>query len=260
MNIIKKCYFALIYFFFYLPIAILIVFSFNQAKYSGIWHGFSWQWYQQLWQDQSLITAAQHSIILALLAASIATLIGLIAAVALYRFRFHGRRLLQTLLFVMIILPDIVLGLSLLLLYHFAHIHLGFFSLLIAHITFCLPFTIFIIYGRLMATDNHIIDAAKDLGASEWQVFFKLLIPLSASAIVVAWLIAFTLSIDDIVISYFVSGPTFQILPLAIYSSIHAGITPELNALCTILFALTGFTVLLVYLVLRRRSLMEALL
>lgn len=260
MNALKKLYFALIYVFFYIPIMVLIIFSFNKAKYSGLWHGFSWQWYQQLAQDGNLILAAKHSFLLGFCAATLATLIGLIAAVALFRFHFKLRKGLHVLLFVMIILPDIILGLSLLLFYSLLHIPLGFISLLIAHITFCLPFSIFIIYGRLNSTDHNIINAAKDLGASDWCILFKIIIPMALSAIVVAWLLSFTLSIDDIVISYFVSGPTFQILPLAIYSSIRAGITPELNALCTLLFTITSLTVLLVYGVLRRRSLMEALL
>lgn len=259
MRFLKSCYFSLVYLFLYVPIVILIVFSFNQSKYSAVWHGFSWRWYTALFQDEILLNAAKHSFILAILASTLATLIGTFSAVALFRFTFRGKKLLQGILLTLILLPDIVLGISLLLFYNIAKIPLGFSSLLIAHITFCLPFVIVTLYSRLTGTDNNIFEAAKDLGASDWRVFFQILIPMIMPAVIGAWLISFTLSIDDIVISYFVSGPTFQILPLAIYSSIHAGITPELNALCALLFAVTIVTVLAATLVLRKRSMLEIL-
>ena len=140
------------------------------------------------------------------------------------------------------------------------HVPLGFTSLVIAHITFCLPFVIVTLYSRLIDTDKHIIEAAKDLGASDAQLFLRILIPLLKPALIASWLISFTLSADDIVISFFVSGPSFQILPLAIYSSIRAGVTPELNALCTLMFALTLVIVLPAAALLRKRSVLGELL
>ena len=253
-------YMGLIYFFLYCPILVLIIFSLNDSQYSSLWHGFSWNWYQQLWQDTILLTAAKNSLFLGIAASSLATIIGAISAVALFYFRFKGNKLLHGLLMVMILSPDIILGISLLLFFSITKVPLGFTSLVIAHITFCLPFVIVTLYSRLVDTDKNIIEAAKDLGASDMQIFFKILIPLLRPALIASWLISFTLSIDDIVISFFVSGPSFQILPLAIYSSIRAGVTPELNALCTLMFAATLIIVLTAVTLLRKRSMLETLL
>ena len=260
MRGLKYGYMGFIYLFLYLPIFILIVFSFNDSQYSSLWHGFSWSWYQQLWQDTILLHAAKNSLFLGIAASSLATLIGAISSVALFYFRFKGNKLLHGLLLVMILSPDIILGISLLLFFSIAKVPLGLVSLIIAHITFCLPFVIVTLYSRLVDTDKNIIDAAKDLGASDSQIFSQILIPLLRPALIASWLISFTLSIDDIVISFFVSGPSFQILPLAIYSSIRAGVTPELNALCSLLFAVTLITVLTAATLLRKRSMLESML
>jgi len=260
MRSLKLTYMILIYLFLYLPVVVLIVFSFNDSQYSSLWHGFSWTWYQQLWQDTILLNAAKNTIILGVTASSLATLIGTLSAAALFYFHFKGKKLLQGLLLVMILSPDIIWGTSLLLFFSLTHVPLGFTSLVIAHITFCLPFVIVTLYSRLIDTDKHIIEAAKDLGASDAQLFLRILIPLLKPALIASWLISFTLSADDIVISFFVSGPSFQILPLAIYSSIRAGVTPELNALCTLMFALTLVIVLPAAALLRKRSVLGELL
>lgn len=259
MRSLKVSYMVLIYFFLYLPIVVLVIFSFNDSQYSSLWHGFSWNWYQQLWQDTILLNAAENSIILGIIASSLATLIGTISAVALFYFRFKGNKLLHGLLLVMILSPDIILGTSLLLFFSITKVPLGFISLVVTHITFCLPFVIVTLYSRLVDTDKNIIEAAKDLGASDAQIFSRILIPLLRPALIASWLISFTLSIDDIVISFFVSGPSFQILPLAIYSSIRAGVTPELNALCTLMVAITLIIVLTAAILLRKRSMLEAM-
>lgn len=228
-----------VYLFLYLPIVVVIVLSFNKASHSLLWKGFSLHWYQELFRDTDLLIVAGHSLIIAFLAATIAAFIGSIAAVSLFRYRFLGKNLIYGLLFVLIILPEIVLGISLLLMYSVFKIPLGFWSLLLAHIALCMPFAAITIYSRIITLNHDIFEAAKDLGASDSTIFVKIIVPLLAPALVAAWLLSFTLSLDDVITSYFVSGPGFEILPLRIYSMVRLGIKPEINALCTVLLVLT---------------------
>lgn len=232
-------YLSLIYFLLYLPIVVLVVFSFNNATFSTLWHGFTFRWYKELIHDSGLQIIAMHSISIALLASTLACIIGGIGAIALYKYRFVGRNALYGLIFIMIIIPDLVLGIALLLLFYIAHLPLGFTSLLLAHITFCIPFVFVTIYGRLLTLDKNLFEAAKDLGATDFHVVWRVMIPLLMPAIVAAWMLSFTLSLDDVLISFFVSGPDFQILPLYIFSQVRLGVTPELNALCTLILLVT---------------------
>ncbi len=239
MRVLRLSYLILIYLFLYIPIAVVIAFSFNDSRVSLLWHGFTWHWYVDLFHDADLGMIALHSLWLGVVAASIATFLGLIASVALFRYRFMGRQLLQLLIFVMIILPDLVLGVALLILMNLIAFPLGFWSLLIAHITFCLPFTTIIIGNQLRQLNKHIFEAGRDLGASEWQLFYQIIVPLVWPGLIAGWLLCFTMSIDDVIISYFVSGPNYEILPLRIYSMVKLGVSPEVNALCTILLLVT---------------------
>lgn len=251
---IGSFYLATIYGLLYLPIFILMIFSFNNARYSMIWHGFSLQWYQTLLTDIEIWRAAFHSLILGIMAALGATLLGTLAAVSLFRFRFRGKELLQALIFILIVIPDIVMGIALLILFTRTQIPLGFTSLLLAHITFCIPFVVVTIYARITCLDKHIFEAAIDLGANEWIILFKMTLPLLLPAIISSLLLCFTLSFDDIVISYFVSGPSFQILPLKIFSMARLGVKPELNALCSVVFAITIILVCISQLLLRKKT------
>src|SRR5262245_17367543 len=250
---ISRIYLWLVYLFFYVPIAVLIIYSFNNSQYSMVWHGFTWSWYQQLFTNSDLWISALHSLILGICAATTAVSIGTLASVCLHRYRFSGRNLLYLMVFILIILPDIVIGTSLLLLYSVVHLSLGFTSLLIAHITLCLPFVIFIIYSRLVTYDKNIFEAAIDLGASNRIIFTKIIVPLLLPGMLAAWLLSFTLSLDDVIISYFVAGPTFQILPLEIYSMVRLGVNPEINALTCILLIVTLILVLCSQLALRKK-------
>lgn len=248
---IKAIYLTFIYLFLYLPIIVLVVYSFNNAKFSAIWHGATLKWYQELLSDKALLIITGHSLIVAVLAATMAAVIGSLGAVALYRYKFYGKNLLHGLVFVLIVVPDIVLGISLLILYALTRFDLGFWSLLIAHITFCLPFVVVTVYSRLLGINKKIFEAARDLGAHEMIIFFKIILPLIMPALIAGWLLSFTLSMDDVMISFFVTGPSFQILPLFIYSQVRLGITPEINALCTIIFVLTLLLVLVSQLLVR---------
>ncbi|OGT37236.1 MAG: spermidine/putrescine ABC transporter permease PotC [Gammaproteobacteria bacterium RIFCSPHIGHO2_12_FULL_38_14] len=250
----KSTYLGLIYLFFYLPILILIVYSFNNTQYSLLWHGFTWQWYGELFQDHDLWIAAWHSFFLGITAATLSTLIGAIASVSLYRYRFFGRNFLNGLVFILILSPEIVMGAALLILFTFIHLPLGFTSLLLAHTSFCLPFVIVTAYSRLISLDKNIFEAAKDLGATDGFIFLRIVLPLILPALFAGWLLSFTLSLDDVIISYFVSGPEFDILPLRIYAMVRTGIKPEINALCSVLFILTLLLVTLSEVVRRKKS------
>jgi len=241
-----------VYLFLYIPICIVIIFSFNDASRSLIWRGFTLHWYTELFHDTSMLLVAAHSLVIAILSASIATIIGTITAVSLFRYRFFGKEILHGLLFVMIVTPEIVMGISLLLLYSATQLPLGFWSLLLAHTTLCIPFVAITIYSRITILDRSIFEAARDLGANDFVIFSKIIIPLLFPAIIAGWLLSFTLSLDDVITSYFVTGPNFSILPLKIYAMVRLGIKPEINALCTILLAMTLLIVVFAQLALQK--------
>jgi len=238
-RLLRGSFMAVIYAWFYIPIVILIVNSFNASRFGINWQGFTTQWYHLLLNNDSLLQAAQHSLIMGVLSASCATLIGSLTAVALYRYRFRGKPFVSGMLFVVMMSPDIVMAISLLVLFMLLGISLGFWSLLFSHITFCLPFVVITVYSRLKGFDVRMLEAAKDLGASETTILRKIILPLAMPAVAAGWLLSFTLSMDDVVVSSFVTGPTFEILPLKIYSMVKVGVSPEVNALATILMLLS---------------------
>lgn len=250
----KFSYITLIYLFLYIPIGTLIVYSFNNAEFSMLWRGFTLNWYREVLGDSNLWIAVWHSLYLALSATASAVFIGTLAAISLYRYQFRGKNLLQGLLFVIIISPDIVLGIALLILFSLSGVALGFWSLYMAHVTFCIPFVVVIVYSRAKSIDPNIFLAASDLGATELQIFSRIVVPILLPAIVSGALLCFALSFDDIVISYFVSGPEFEILSIKIFSLARLGVNPELNALCSLLFLLTLILVCVSQWVMRRRK------
>jgi spermidine/putrescine transport system permease protein len=247
-------YLTAIYLFFYIPIICLIVYSFNNAQYSLVWHGFSLRWYQELMTDSDLWIAVMHSLALGISAATIAMCVGGLTAITMYRYDFFGRRLLFGLIFILILSPDIVMGISLLILFSLTKVTLGFWSLLLAHITFCIPFVVVTVYSRIVSFDEYIFEAAKDLGAKDSVILSRIILPLLWPALLSGWLLSFTLSIDDVMISYFVAGPDFEILPLKIYSMVRLGVKPEINALCTVTFALTLVLIALSQLLMRKKA------
>ena len=250
----RGAYLALVYAFLYLPIAVLIVYSFNDARYSLSWQGFTWGWYESLSQNDDLIDVALNSVIVALLSATLATIISTLGAVALYRYRFSGRNVLNGLIFVLIMSPEIVMGISLLLLFVTMGLELGFTTVLLSHTTFSIPFVVVTVMSRLSGFDKFLIEAAQDLGATEFQTFRKVILPLLIPAVVAGWLLSFTLSMDDVIISFFVTGPDFEVLPLKVYSMVRLGVKPEINALSTVMFALTLVIVLIAQSLLKERK------
>lgn len=238
-RLLRNIFMFVVYAYLYIPIAILVTNSFNDDRYGLTWKGFSWKWYERLFSNDTLIQAAIHSITIAFFAATAATIIGGLTAIALYRYRFRGKQAVSGMLFIVMMSPDIVMAVSLLALFMIVGINLGFWSLLLAHITFCLPYVVVTIFSRLKGFDAKMLEAAKDLGAGEVTILRKIIFPLALPAIVSGWLLSFTISLDDVVVSSFVSGVSYEILPLKIFSLVKTGVTPEVNALATIMIILS---------------------
>ena len=238
---LRNFFLFLVYAYLYIPIIILVINSFNLDRYGLSWKGFSLNWYDRLANNNTLLQAAYHSVTIAFFAATVATLIGLLTAIALYRYQFKGKKFVGGMLFIVMMSPDIVMAVSLLALFMLVGISLGFWSLLFAHVTFCLPYVVVAVFSRLKGFDVKMLEAARDLGASETTILRKIIVPLALPAIISSWLLSFTISLDDVVVSSFVTGVSYEILPLKIFSLVKTGVTPEVNALATIMivFSLT---------------------
>ncbi|MET0355191.1 MAG: spermidine/putrescine ABC transporter permease PotC [Cellvibrio sp.] len=238
----------------YLPIAVLVINSFNASKYGNHWTGFTLKWYEKLFANEDLMQAAGHSVLIAITSATLATVIGTLAAVALHRYQFKGKAVLSSMVFVSMLTPEIVLAIALLIIFILLGIQLGFWSLLLAHITFCLPFVIVAVYSRLKGFDMKMLEAARDLGATEGRVFTKIILPLALPAVASGWLLSFTLSLDDVIVSAFVTGPSYEILPLKVYSMVRVGVSPEVNAISTTLLVVSLILVIISQLLLREKK------
>ncbi len=232
----KGFYSSLIFLFLYAPIVVLIVFSFNESKSRGVWGGFSLKWYASLFQNADIMQALSNTLLVALTSAIIATVIGTAAALGMHYLSKGLSNLMLNISYLPVLNPDIVTGVSLLILYVFLGINLGFTSLLLAHITFNIPYVILSVNPRLKGLNKHIFEAALDLGAGPLQAFFKVLLPELLPGILNGFLLAITLSIDDFVISFFTTGPGVNTLSTTIYSYARKGIKPEINALSSIMF------------------------
>lgn len=249
----KRCYMGLVYAFFYLPLFVVFVYSFNQNKYTTNWGGFSLRWYETLSKNTALLDAALNSLMVAACAATLATLLGTITALSLKRYRFPGRKSLYIAVFMLTVSPDIVMGISLLIMFIALKMELGFVTILLAHTTLCAPFVAVTVLARLEEFDEHLIEAARDLGASEAGAFRYVLLPLTAPAVAAGWLLSFTLSMDDVLISTFTTGPAFEVLPVKIYSMVKLGVKPDVNALSAVMFVITLVLVVLAQAINQRR-------
>jgi spermidine/putrescine transport system permease protein len=254
MKNLRLFFFIAVFSYLYLPIVILIVNAFNSNRYGLKWDGFTVKWFSAMAGNAGLMEAVKHSLAIALCAATLATLIGALAAIAFNRYRFPGRRILQGTLMTLMMAPDIILAISLLVLFVVLGISLGFWSLLFAHISFCLPFTMITVSARLQGFDPYLLDAARDLGATESQLLYRVVLPILRPALLSSWLLAFTLSLDDVIVSSFVTGPSYDVLPLKIFSMVKVGVKPEVNALATIMVGLSLGVVLLSQLLLKEKN------
>jgi spermidine/putrescine transport system permease protein len=225
------------YAFLYMPLAVVVLFSFNDSELNASWVGFTTRWYGKLLGDAGMLQAAANSLLIAIISSTIATVLGTMAGIALHRWR---PRFLPFLVLTPVAMPEILLGVSLLLFFRqVLDLTLGLFSILVAHVTFSIGFVAIIVRARLAGMDESIFEAARDLGATPWRTFTRVTFPLIVPGIVAGLLMSFTLSIDDFVITFFVAGVGVTTLPLQIYSMIKVAVTPEVNAISTLLMALT---------------------
>jgi len=233
----------LVYGFLYLPLLIVVIYSFNDSKLNAEWVGFTWNWYHKLFNNREMLSAAGNSLIIATTSAMVATVLGTLAGMAMYRYRL---KLLPALVLAPIAMPDILMGVSLLLFFIMLNMSLGLVSITLAHITFCIGFVALSVQARMSSIDRSLTEAARDLGATPWLCFRKITLPLLAPGIIAGALMAFTLSIDDFVITFFVAGVGSSTLPLQIYSMVKIAVTPEVNAISTLLMLLTLIMITLV--------------
>ncbi|HMN87288.1 MAG TPA: ABC transporter permease subunit [Bauldia sp.] len=241
--------------FLYLPILILVVYSFNASKLVTVWGGFSTKWYGELLHNDALLDAAWVTLRIAVLSATVATVLGTLAAVALVRFgRFHGRSLFSGMIYAPLVMPDVIMGLSILLLFVAAGVDRGFWTFLLAHVTVSMCFVAVVVQSRLVTFDRSLEEAALDLGCPPVKTFFQVTLPIIAPAIVAGWMLGFTLSLDDLVLASFTSGPGATTLPMKIYSQVRLGVTPEINAVSTILVGLVAIGVIATSIATKRRE------
>ena len=241
--------------FLYLPIAILVIYSFNASRLVTIWGGWSTRWYVALWHDQAMLDAAWTSLRIAAISATAASVLGTLAAVVLVRAgRFCGRTIFSGLVYAPLVMPEIIIGLSLLLLFVALDLDRGFWTVAIAHTTLTLSFVTVVVQSRLLTFDRSIEEAAMDLGCPPLKTFLTITLPLIFPAIAAGWMLAFVLSFDDLVIASFSTGPGATTLPMRIYSEVRLGVKPEINAVCAIMIAVVAIGVVGAALVNRRRE------
>ena len=254
----------LTYVYIYLPIIILIIFSFNTQKINVQWEGFTFHWYQELFRDREVMIAVRNTLLVATVSTVIATVIGTLAALALQRYRFPGYTATESILYIPVIIPEIVMGIALLAFFSQSSLilqklspilgfSLGLGTITIAHIAFSVPFVTLVVRARLHGFDKSIEEAAMDLGANEITTFRRVTLPTIMPGVMAGALLAFTLSLDDYVITYFTAGPGSTTLPLRVFSMVKTAVTPKVNALSTI-WVLTIFVLLLIGQIVQRRS------
>ena len=242
--------------FLYIPILLLVIYSFNESRLVTVWAGFSTRWYGELLRNDQLLDAAWVTIRVALLSATVATVLGTMAAVALVRRgRFFGRTLFSGMVFAPLVMPEVITGLSLLLLFVAIGFDRGFWTVTLAHTTFAMCFVAVVVQSRLVTLDRSLEEAALDLGAPPLKAFLLVTLPIIFPAIAAGWMLAFTLSLDDLVIASFTTGPGATTLPMRIYSQVRLGVTPEINAISTILIGVVTLGVLAATLATKARAL-----
>jgi putrescine transport system permease protein len=244
--------------FLYLPMIILIVYSFNESKLVTVWAGFSTKWYGTLIQNQAFLDAAWVTLKVALASSSIATILGTLAALVLVRAgRFYGRTLFSGMIYAPLVMPEVITGLSLLLLFIGIGLDRGIFTIILAHTTFTMCFVSVVVSSRLVTFDRSLEEAALDLGCSHFDAFRLVTLPIIAPAVISGWLLAFTLSLDDLVIASFTAGPSATTLPIKIWSAVRLGVSPEINALSTIMIGIVAVGVITASLITKRASLRQ---
>ncbi|AFS77970.1 spermidine/putrescine transport system permease protein PotC [Gottschalkia acidurici 9a] len=233
---LEKIYTAIIFIFLYAPIVVLMIYSFNESKSRGNWGGFTLKWYKDLLQNREIMTSLYYTLLIAGLSSIISTIIGTLAAIGIYDMKSINKKIALNINYLPILNPDIVTGVALMTLFMFVKMELGFLSLLLAHVTFCIPYVILSVLPKLRQLNKHLTEAAMDLGAKPLYAFRKVILPEIMPGIITGALMAFTLSIDDFVISFFTTGNGVSNLSITIYSMARRGINPMINALSTLMF------------------------
>lgn len=244
-KVLGNIYLIFIFLCLYIPIMILIAFSFNESKLNVVWTGFTFKWYGSLIQNAGILEAVKNSLIVASISTIISVIIGTLAAVGMYRYKFKGKTLFDAILNIPLVIPEIVMGIALLAFFAMVDIPLGIVSLIIAHVTFSIAYVVAVVKTRLDGFDHSVEEAAMDLGATPLKTFFKITLPIIMPGVIAGGLLAFTLSLDDVIISFFVAGPGSVTLPLKVFSMVKFGVTPEINALSTIIVMFTVAVILL---------------
>lgn len=242
--------------FLYLPMVILVIYSFNESKLVTVWAGFSTKWYGELLQNEAFLNAAWVTIKVAVFSSTLATILGTMAAYVLVRAnRFKGRTLFSGMIYAPLVMPEVITGLSLLLLFIGIGLDRGVLTIVLAHTTFAMCYVSVVVSSRLVSFDRSLEEAALDLGCSPWQAFRLVTLPIIAPAVISGWLLAFTLSLDDLVIASFTAGPSATTLPIKIFSAVRLGVSPEINALSTIMIAIVTVGVISASLISKQASL-----
>ncbi len=236
---------GLVFLFLYLPIAVIVLFSFNDSRRNIVFEGFTAEWYGVMLHNGPLLEAFGNTMLVAVSSTLLSAMVGTLAAVGMYRYKFRGKGLIDALLYIPVVIPEIVLGISMLSIFSLSHVPLGMITLVIAHATFSIPFVVFTVRARLSGFDRSVEEAAMDLGANRIKVFFNITIPIILPGILSGALLAFTLSIDDIIISFFTTGPNSTTFPLKIMEMVRSGVRPDVYALSTLIILVT-FTAVVV--------------
>ncbi len=259
VNLFCGAWSLLVFAFLYLPILLLVVYSFNKSELISIWEGFSFQWYGKLWNNTTLIDSLKNSLIIAAITTVLSVVLGTIGAWLLYRYRFPGLKALGTLIFIPMVIPEVIMGVSLLIFFTVVagplnrwlatfsetEFGLGFATIIIAHTTFCFPFVLVAVQARLAGVDPFLEEAAMDLGAPPMKAFFLVMVPYLLPAIVSGALMSFTLSMDEVIVTYFTTGPESQTLPIKVFGLAKKGLDPSLNAISTVFILATVVFVVL---------------
>ncbi len=236
---LPKIYLGVIMGLMYLPILLVIIYSVNESKISSVWDGFSLKWYKELFRDKSMFEALWNSIVLAFASSGLAAVIGTLGAVGMARAKLRGQGMIEYIATLPLMTPEIILGMVFLVFFSLIGLKLGMLTLILAHTAFCIPYVFMLVKSRLVGLDPSFVEAAKDLGASEARAFWDITLPLIAPAILSGMMLAFAMSFDDVIISVFVTGVDTNTLPIKIYTQLKTGVTPKVNAMCTLMFCAT---------------------
>ena len=249
MKPLSRVYAGLVYVFLYLPIIVVVLFSFNTSKMNIKFEGFTLEWYVKMLHNEQLMDAFFNTMSVALVSTFLSTTIGTLCAVGLNRFEFKLKKLISSTLYIPIVIPELVFGIAMLILFSFINVSMSLFTLVVSHVTFSLPFVVITVRARLAGFDKSVEEAARDLGANEIHTFFRVTLPMIAPGVISGAMLALTLSLDDVVVSFFTAGPESQTLPLKILGMVKKGITPDVNALSTLMIVGTVVILLMTTLI-----------